>query len=222
MGQLGAFQLESLVALRAALARREIGSDFLRWTGNPDGKDELGEIMERIAYTYRISLTGASELLVPLKSDPGTTPMKAIGEPFEFESCILADYGVVEMTERFRDLFPRHWVLERPAHGVDAYILQVAASVKDVIRASGGRRHSDCGHLIAFLRTRDDPHTALLTTRSNIFCAEDPVAGNPCIIELWHDQGWHLDAHGVDDFGDLLEPGYRAFVPTGRREKKFI
>lgn len=222
LGRLGAAQLEMTLALRTALFGRSIGEDFFRWISTPDGHAALEEAMGRLGYSYRVSLTGASDLLVSPNLCE-SFPVPGVSETFLFQSCMLADCGVVEMTDRFRDLFPNETIFSRPGVLMSAHPLQCASRYGDIVLALGTRPYSDRQTLMALLADANvSASSHLHTTRSNLFCM---VArhGDPCIVEAWSDAGWHLDAHATDDAGvdrKLFDPGCLVIAPVGTREKK--
>ena len=219
LGKLGAVQLDMLIMLREALFQRKIGPDFLRWAGTGDGKAAFEGAMARTAYAYRVSIAGASELLRFLPH-PGIIPLPAVSEKQRFEPCMLTQYGVVEMTDRFRDLLAEHWIMPCDAVGVSPYLLQCPAPAGDIVLALGTRPYANCSMLMHFLAGANDSRTPLLTVHSNLFCMADVLGAEPCIVELWNNGGWHLDAHIPGDLdGKPLDPNARVFVPLGMRHK---
>lgn len=226
LGKLGTLQLDVLMALRDAFGARNIGPDFFRWVGTPDCKVAFDVAMTGVTHAYRVSLAGASELFTFL-TEPGIFDVPEVPEVFSFEVAMLTDRGcsVVEMTQRFRDCFPPHSVPVRPKLRVSPYVLTCASLPSNVILACGMRPYADWYMLREMLGAANSRSigawSPLLTTRSNLFCMLDAYQV-PCIVELWNDSGWHLDAHGSKDrgdFSDLFEPGYRMFAPVGTRHK---
>ena len=178
--------------------------------------------MPHTAYTYRVSTAGASELLQSVRN-LGIIPVPAVLEDWYFKPCMLPDYGVVEITDRFRDLLGEHWIMPRDAIGVSPYLLQCHTPPGDVVLALGTRPYADCSMLVHFLAGANDPQTPLLTVHSNLFCMADVLGEDPCIVEMWNNGGWYLDAHIPGDInGKVLDPNARVFVPVGTRERRLV
>lgn len=230
--RIGAFDLDLTLALRNALLERDIGGDFLRFAGTYHGKMALDSVCARLAHTYQVSLAGASKLFQFLR-DPGTFITREVPEDYQFDPFALAELGVVEVTASFRTYFPTHFVPARPAERVSPYVMQCAARFEDVILACGARPYADC-HMLCSMLSEANQHGGhslyrqittlrklpiLLTTRFNLFCMLN-VFDEPCIVQAWNHDGWHLDAFRSGDYTQPLQPGCGLFVPVGVRNMK--